>query len=124
MEQINWTNKNIKFRDIRLQKDFYIITLLNESNSLDELDDSKKCELIKVKINSNILNARINEYFFNQPDKITRDNILNLRWNLVLTKGYFYKVNNSEIQTIHKDPDEWYISLLDINSLYSENLIF
>ena len=103
MEQINWTNKNIKFRDIRLQKDFYIITLLNESNSLDELDDSKKCELIKVKINSNILNARINEYFFNQPDKITRDNILNLRWNLVLTKGYFYKVNNSEIQTIHME---------------------
>lgn len=124
MDKLNWTNKEVKFRDIRLQKDFYIITLLNESYSCDEISDVDKDKLINIKVNSNILNTRLNEYFFNEPEKIKRDIILGLKWNLVLTQGFFYKVSNSEYLQVNKDPEEWYISFLEVASPFSENMNF
>ena len=111
--KIEWTNKNVIFRDIRLIDNFYYITLLNESNSETLYDSS---QLITVKFNSTVLNNVLSSYYLVKKDFFARDEILTLKWNLVLTKGFYYKNINDSYVEMKKEPDQWYISYININS--------
>ena len=105
-EKIVWTHRKVYIKDIRKVRKFYIL-------SIDGLKDP-------IFVDEYIFEGRLNSYYLrdnNRINLIKRDEILNVKWNLVVTQGFFYKVvekDGSPVK-VEKDPDKYYISFLEID---------
>ncbi len=106
MNNIEWTHKKIEINDIRKVKNFYILSV----------NDKKITSPIFV--DHIIFEGRIKSYFLkNSMHELDRDNILKLKWNMVINQGYFIKYSEAtaDIEKNYKDPDRFYISFLEID---------
>ena len=68
----DWTHKDVKITDIRKLSEFYIFTIDGISGAL----------LVK----SNIFEERLKTYFLKDANRVSREEILNARWNMFITK--------------------------------------
>lgn len=115
----DWTHKGIKIKDIR--KNFKFYTLL-----LDVKDNNG--EDIITYVAHNILEEIITSYFMKPMIHITRQEILDLKWNVYLTQGFYIKIDkySKEATTFYKDnhPNKYYISYLDIETLLANSIFY
>ena len=107
-EVMDWTHEGIRITDIRKAKSLYAITI-----------DAKDIEG-PLLIDSNIFEERIKSYFlYDLNKKITRNDILSIKWNMHISKGYFikYTVGPEGIKSGKKmkDPNKYYVSFLEIH---------
>lgn len=99
----DWTNKEVKITDIRKLSEFYIFTI--DTGSVGPL-------LVK----SNIFEERLKTYFLKEAHRVTREEILDVRWNMYITKGHYIKIQSTgTIQTFEMDPNKHYVSYLEIS---------
>lgn len=101
----DWTHKNVRVKDIRKNDSMYILCL-----DIPNLDNPI------VTILSNIFEEQLKTYFITSLENITRADILNLQWNMVLTQGYFIKLNKDGFvaKKEYKIPNKWYVSFLKV----------
>lgn len=104
---IDWTHKEVGITDIRKVKNFYIITI-----------NDKKIDG-PLFVSTKIFDERVNSYYLRNvgPDYkylLTRDEVMNVKWNMIITKGYFIKIVGGEKREEHKDPDKYYVSFIEI----------
>lgn len=107
---INWTHKKVKITDIRKVRRFYIINI-----------DDKSIEG-PLFVTTKIFEERVNSYYLRNSDvpghdnfNITRDEVLNVQWNLVINKGYYIKIVDGQETKIEKDPDKYFVSFIEID---------
>ena len=103
---IVWTHKQVAIKDIRKVRKFYIL-------SIDGLENP-------IFVDQSIFEGRVNSYYLRDSttnQSIQRDEVLKVKWNLVITKGFFYKIDDrgNGPGKIDKDPDKYYISFLEID---------
>jgi hypothetical protein len=108
---IEWTHKDIKITDIRKVKKFYVISI----------DDAEVTSPLFV--DHDIFERRVNSYYLRGYSSggsekyydLTRFEVINVDWNMVITKGYFMKLNErGEPEKIEKNSNKYYISFLEI----------
>ena len=105
---IDWTHKNIQLSDIRKLNKLYVFKVHNKSNQQVISGDPA------LFVKDTIFEERINSYFLKYT--VSREEILNVFWNMYITKGYYIKVNDKgEIENFNMDPDKWYVSYLEID---------
>jgi hypothetical protein len=99
---LDWTHKGLKLSDIRKLNKLYAIHLHNALSVLFVKDT--------------IFEERLKAYFLKDVSKISREEILGVKWNLYITKGHYVKIDEAGnvVQYVH-DPDKWYISYLEID---------
>jgi len=110
---VEWTHKGVLITDIRKVKKFYVLTLADKkiSNPLF--------------VDHSIFEGRVNSYYlrgFTNPGRnldkndLTRDEVLSVKWNMVINKGYYIKYDaTGKEDKIYKDEDKFYISFLEID---------
>ena len=101
---MDWTHKQITLTDIRKLNKLYVIKLK------EELTDPA------LFVKDTIFEERLKCYFLKEMSQISREDILSVRWNMYITKGYYVKINEEkEIEKFHNDPEKWYVSYLEID---------
>lgn len=108
---VEWTHKGVSITDIRKVKKFYVLTLV----------DKKITNPLFV--DHSIFEGRVNSYYlrgFNNSrlnmNDLTRDEVLSVKWNMVINKGYYIKYDaTGNEDKIYKDEDKYYISFLEID---------
>lgn len=110
---IDWTHKDVKITDIRKVRKFYVISI----------EDKKITSPLFV--DHNIFEGRVNSYYlrgYNDSQQrslatpnMTREEVTNVKWNMVINKGYYIKITDNEEEKVYKDPDKYYISFLEIS---------
>ena len=105
----DWTHKDVKITDIRKLSEFYIFTIL----SLTPNDLPYSGALL---VKSNICEERLKTYYLKDANRVSREEILNARWNMFITKGYYIKLqSNGLAQKFDMDPSKYYVSYLEIS---------
>lgn len=103
MEKLqDWTHKDVLITDVRKINNLYIIAI----------DDKKVTPPLLV--NEKIFNERLKLYFLKDSHRVSREEILSVKWNMFITKGYYVKVVNNEVQEFQMEPDKFYVSYLEI----------
>jgi len=102
---IDWTHKKIYLRDIRKTKKFYILNVSDKSITSPLFVDHL------------IFEARVKSFYLRDTNKFSREEVIDqVRWNMVITKGYFIKLDkDGKAEHINKDEDKFYISFLEID---------
>jgi len=105
MEKIkDWTHKEVAITDIRKISSLYIISI----------DDKKITPPLLV--SDKIFNERLKLYFLKDPFKVTREEILKVKWNMYITRGYYIKVYaENEIKQFPMEENKFYVSYLEIS---------
>jgi len=97
----DWTHKEVQLTDIRKLHKLYIIS----TKDFNPLFVSEK-----------IFEDRLRSYFLCDPAKVSREQIMKLKFNMYITKGYYIKFNqNGEITRYDQNPEKNYISFLEIS---------
>jgi hypothetical protein len=105
---LDWTNKNVQITDIRKLNKVYLLTIHD-----DKLEEQIKQPLF---VKNTIFEGRLKSYFITGISKIPRGEILSLKWNMHISKGYFIKVDKrGNVTKFENDPNKWYISYLEID---------
>lgn len=100
----DWTNKEVKMTDIRKLSEYYIFTI-------DDFDG-----IGPLLVKANIFEERLKTYFLKEAHRVTRDEILSVRWNMYISKGHYIKIQGGgTIQTFEQDPNKHYVSYLEIS---------
>lgn len=107
-DNIEWTHKNIKIVDIRRLNKLYVLGI---DQDLDG-DGVIKPLFVNKKIFEEILSS----YFIKDAYKITREEILSVKWNMFLSKGYYVKIDEKQnnVETFHRDKNKWFVSYIEI----------
>lgn len=109
---LNWTHTDVTIVDIRKLNKLYVIytTILEEKNSIIQ-----GMWVGPLFVKDSIFEERLKSYFLKDMSNISREDILGVKWNFYVTKGYFIKVNeNGEIEKFPHDENKWYVSYLEI----------
>jgi hypothetical protein len=106
----DWTHKSVRMTDIRRLSEFYIFTI--ESNLKGEVFNSDELHPLMVK--DKIFEERLKPFFLKDSNRVTREEILSVRWNMYITKGYYVKISRGEITRFPMDPEKHYVSYLEI----------
>jgi hypothetical protein len=109
---IEWTHKEVQIKDIRKVRKFYVISI----------DDKKITSPLFVQ--HDIFEGRLNSYYLRgsgsisskyDAGNITREEVLSVKWNMVINKGHFIKIVDGNEEPVYKDEDKFYISFLEIS---------
>ena len=102
---VQWTHKQVSIKDIRKVKKFYIL-------SIEEIENP-------IFVDQTIFESRIGSYYLRDvvlTSSVKRKEVLNVKWNMVITKGFFYKTYvDSPAEKVFKDSEKHYISFLEID---------
>lgn len=105
-EEVNdWTHSEVIITDIRRVNEFYIFTIKDDEGK--EMDSP-------LSIKSNIFEDRLKPYFLKDAYKVTREEILGVKWNMYITKGYYIKLHRGKAYRHELDPSKHYVSYLEI----------
>jgi len=105
---LDWTHKHIKITDIRKLNKFYVITI-NDATAIEQITKP-------LFVKNHIFEERLRSYFLKDTYKITREEILDVEWNMYISRGHYVKIDkNGVITKFDHDPNKWYISYLEIN---------
>lgn len=100
---MEWTHKKVSIKDIRKVKKFYV------------LDIGEKEITSPLFVDHTIFEGRMKSFYLRNESYFTRDEVTNVKWNMVINKGFFYKIEkDSEHEKVSKDPEKHYISFLEI----------
>lgn len=100
---IEWTHKEVEIKDIRKVKKFYVLNV----------DDEEITSPLFV--DHNIFDGRMKSFYLKDIVEFSREEVLNVKWNMVITKGYFWKIDKeNKEEKIEKDSEKFYISFLEI----------
>lgn len=106
MDTLDWTHKNVEITDIRKLSEFYIFTI-NQKDIQGPL-------LVK----GSIFEERLKSYFLKESWRISREEIIGVKWNMYISKGRYIKIQSlGNIQTFEMDPQKYYVSYLEIDGL-------
>lgn len=101
----DWTHPDVKITDIRKVNDFYIFTI--KDNDGEDME-------APLTVKSNIFEDRLKPYFLKDPNKVTREDILSVTWNMYITKGYYIKLHRGKAYRHEVDSSKYYVSYLEI----------
>lgn len=105
--KVDWTHKNIVINDLRKLNKLYVLKI-QDPQAVSQIESP-------LFVNGNIFEERIKSYFLKDMTHISREDILSVKWNMYITKGYYIKINeNGEFEKYNQDPQKWYISYLEI----------
>jgi len=113
---IEWTHKAVKITDIRKVRKFYVLSI----------DDKKIPSPLFV--DHSIFEGRVNSYYLrgfdnlNKNYNIAREEVTGVKWNLVINKGFYIKMNSGVPDKIKKDEDKFYISFLEIDGALGQHI--
>lgn len=100
----DWTHTQLRILDIRKINKLYAI-------KIDHIDIQQP-----LFVKDSIFEERLRSYFLKESSKISREDILNVYWNMYLSKGYYIKINhNGVIEKYDYDPEKWYVSYMEID---------
>lgn len=113
----DWTHPKTQILDIRKLHNLYALKIKETEDQDDEIGS--------LLINHSIFEERVTSYFLKPMSQISRNDILNVKWDLYITKGYFIKLNTNEVgsewfKQIDQDPDKYYVSFLDVSGKLSD----
>jgi hypothetical protein len=109
---MKWTHENVKLTDIRrsVRKDknnykvLYVITID---------DEEIKTPLF---ISEKIFRDRVESYFLQDINNISREMVSGVTWNFLITKGHYVKIDkNGNVNEVDSNPNKYYISYLEIS---------
>lgn len=104
---IDWTHKNIVIKDLRKLNKLYVLKI-NDPMAASQIESP-------LFVKDNIFEERLKSYFLKELSQITRDEILSVKWNMYITKGYYIKINEKgDVEKFNHDSEKWYISYLEI----------
>ena len=112
-----WTHHNVRITDIRKTSEFYIFTIsVKDDLGTIGLDSGAKGEEISapLMVKDKIFEERLKPYFLKEIHRISREEILSVRWNMYITQGYYIKISHGSIRKYDMDPDKTYVSYLEI----------
>ena len=118
MGNLDWTHKNVSLLDIRKLNKLYVIKLAKQDilPFEDKLRLQSEPITSSLFVNERIFEERLTSYFLKDISRISRDEIINVRWNMYITKGYYIKLNESgEIIKHNQDENKYYVSYLEID---------
>ena len=109
---LDWTHKGVRIIDIRKINKIYVIKIcisdfVNEQN--------KQIEDATLFVKCTIFDERLHSYFLKDAYKVTREEILNVKWNLYITQGHYVKIENDVITEFKQDPNKFYVSFIEID---------
>lgn len=108
---MNWTHVNVKITDIRKLAEFYIFTIDEQRGTLNPKELVDYPLMVKHKI----FEERLKTYFLKDPSRVTREEILEVRWNMLIKKGFYVKIHSPGMyDTFNQDPEKYYVSYLEI----------
>jgi len=114
-----WTHTDVKITDIRRLSEFYIFTI-GISGGTDamglpaELPSKGEEVPAPLMVKDKIFEERLRPYFLRDAHRVTREEILNVRWNMYITKGHYIKISRGEMHKYDMDPEKYYVSYLEI----------
>lgn len=100
-ETKDWTHPDVKITDIRKLSEFYIFTIEDKEDS-------------PLMVKDKIFEERLKPFFLKDAYRVSREEILSVKWNMYITKGYYIKISRGEIHKYEMDPDKSYVSYLEI----------
>ena len=100
----DWTHTEVTITDVRKVNDFHIFTVLTGEGE----------ELGPLSVKSNIFEDRLKPYFLKDAYKVSREEILGVKWNMYITKGYYIKLHRGKAYPHKVDPAKHYVSYLEI----------
>lgn len=119
--ELDWTHRDVKITDVRKINKLYVLTVDQDVGNL--------------LVSDQIFSERLESYFLKSIDRIDRRDILDTKWNMHITKGYYVKIVSQVIPLasladplsgnvptkivydLQKHPGEeerWYVSYLEI----------
>jgi DUF2075 family protein len=102
-EAIDWTHKDVTITDIRKNNEFYIFTISDGEEEIGPLS-----------VKSNIFDDRLKPYFLKEAYRVSREEILGVKWNMYIKKGYYIKLHRGKAYPHEVDPTKHYVSYLEI----------
>lgn len=129
---IDWTHKELSIEDIRKLNKLYVIKVQGPQKSVRDIIDNDFYNAVTqtvLFVKDMIFETRLESYFLKPITQISREEILSVKWNMYLTKGYYVKIDEEgNIEKFPNTPDRWYVSYLEIAgplgsfcSVYSNN---
>jgi hypothetical protein len=106
MAALDWTHKELELSDIRKLNDFYIFTV--KASGLDELSSAP------LMVKDKIFEERIKTYFLKDAHKVSREEILKVKWNMYISKGYYVKISRGEPIRHDMESEKYYVSYLEV----------
>ena len=110
---LDWTHKDLEIIDIRkVNKLYVLITGYAHKTSAANIEPLLTIPLF---VSDNIFEERLKSYFLKDASKVTREEILNVKWNMYITKGHYIKVlEDGSASKFEHDLNKWYVSYLEI----------
>ena len=114
-EDKDWTHKNVIITDIRKLSEFYIFTIGRQDDILG-LEENKSEELPgePLMVKDRIFEERLKPYFLKDSHRVSRDEILGVRWNMYISKGHYIKISHGDVKKYEMVPEKYYVSYLEI----------
>ena len=99
----DWTHKKVTITDIRKLYQLFIFTI----------------DIVTIEgplfVNEQIFYNVLKSYYMTLKEDFTRSQILDVKWNMYITKGYYIKLNESgEVVKHNQDENKYYVSYLEI----------
>jgi len=110
----DWTHKEVEITDIRKTNEFYIFTL---TSKYAEVINGIDVWGVPLMVKKTIFDERLRSYFMKDPFRVTREEILSVKWNMYITKGYYIKLSNSLEHRHDMNESKFYVSFLEIDGL-------
>jgi len=117
MKLTNYTHEHIKIHDIRLKNGkkqgerFFALIVEGIQDTLY--------------INYEILNDRVKSYFLGKSiEQIDRKELLALRWNFIITQGYFFKIaDKKHFEVQHSNnKNKYFVSVVEIDGIFGTGM--
>lgn len=111
---LDWTHKGVNICDIRKVNKIYVIKI---SLSLIDHQETEKREIENATlfVKGIIFDERLQSYFLKDAFRVTREEILNVKWNMYITKGFYVKIENDVVTEYKQDPNKFYVSFIEID---------
>ena len=110
----DWTHTNVEITDIRKLAKLYVIhTNVKENPLISHLNHN----IGPLFVNAKIFEDRLTPYFLRDVHRISREDILSVKWNMYITKGHFIKIDKdgSVKEFPQIDKEKYYVSYLEIS---------
>jgi hypothetical protein len=121
----DWTHKEVTIKYTRKLSEYYIFIIKPTPDPLIIPNYGFNTPLL---VKDKIFDERLKTYFLKDAHRVTREEILEVKWNLFITQGYYIKIVKGEIQKFPMDKDKCYVSYLEIagplgsfSSVYKES---
>jgi hypothetical protein len=106
---LDWTHKELRITDIRKLNKLYVLTIFSPALNSGVIG-------APLFVKDTIFEERLKSYFLKDVSKIERQEIMDVKWNMYITKGYYIKINSlGEVEKFTYEPEKWYVSYLEID---------